>query len=509
MTTGQRLERDLPMILDELAVSPYPDYIDSVLTTTARRRQRPKWTFPGRWIPMTTLTSRAATRPANPLRAAAVLALLLVALAVGAALIIGSRTPGAAAIRPAANGLVAYAAAGDIFTVDPVTGVSKAIITGPETDINPRWSRDGTHIAFERKAVGDSGPGLVYVARADGSDVVRLDTAAPVAGIDYYYFSPDGTQLLISYEGGLDAGHGFPSVLIAATDGSAFRDSALTMAGRLMPPGGRRMAPRSCSWASTTRRRRPVVVRSKAINAKTGDIRTILGVEPGRFRGPRPVVAGRVDDLVRRMGRRGRRQRRADRPDPHRRAPTDRGAHPRTALPAPTGRRPRAGRTTAPGCSSFVAIAAPTDGGRGRSPSPSMATTPASRSIGPATDDLGTTRPIGMGVGAGRFVDPGERRSTRTTTTLAAGRCWTRLPAPIEHCPGPATACPRGSASLPEPRRRRAGRSRRTARLRCCVEVQAATATSLPMTTGRVSTGRPSRPRVAARTIAPRTAKPA
>ena len=41
------------------------------------------------------------------------------------------------------------------------------------------------------------------------------------------------------------------------------------------------------------------------------------------------------------------------------------------------------------------------------------------------------------------------------------------------------------------------------------VEVHAATATSLPMTTGRVSAGRPSRPRVAARTIAPRTAKPA
>ena len=60
----------------------------------------------------------------------------------------------------AANGLVAYAAAGDIFTVDPVTGVSTAIITGPETDINPRWSRDGTHLAFERKIDGDSGPGL-------------------------------------------------------------------------------------------------------------------------------------------------------------------------------------------------------------------------------------------------------------------------------------------------------------------------------------------------------------
>ena len=52
MTTGQRLERDLPQILGELATRPYPDYIDDVLATTARARQRPASTFPERWLPM-------------------------------------------------------------------------------------------------------------------------------------------------------------------------------------------------------------------------------------------------------------------------------------------------------------------------------------------------------------------------------------------------------------------------------------------------------------------------
>ena len=35
MTAEPRLERDLPFILDEIVVGPYPDYIDDVLVTTA------------------------------------------------------------------------------------------------------------------------------------------------------------------------------------------------------------------------------------------------------------------------------------------------------------------------------------------------------------------------------------------------------------------------------------------------------------------------------------------
>ena len=58
MTAEQRLERDLPSILDEIVMGPYPDYIDDVLSTTARGRQRPGWTFPERWLPVEITTTR-------------------------------------------------------------------------------------------------------------------------------------------------------------------------------------------------------------------------------------------------------------------------------------------------------------------------------------------------------------------------------------------------------------------------------------------------------------------
>ena len=56
MNADGRLERNLPDILADLAVGPSPDYLNDVLATTARRRQRPAWTFLERWLPMTALT---------------------------------------------------------------------------------------------------------------------------------------------------------------------------------------------------------------------------------------------------------------------------------------------------------------------------------------------------------------------------------------------------------------------------------------------------------------------
>ena len=278
MTTGQRLERDLPLILDELALSPYPDYIDSVLMTTARRRQRPTWTFRERWIPMTTLTSRAATAPRTPLRAAAILALLLVALAVGAALLIGSRTQVPQPFGRAANGDVAYAASGDIFTVDPVSGVSTAIIRGPETDLNPRWSRDGTTLAFERKIDGDTGAGYLFVARADGSHLVQLKTPGAIDGIESYTFSPDGKEILITY-GAADV----PQLLIAETDGSAFREldtNGPAAWADWRPPDGSELLFMGVDSDGANG-----CCAIQAVNAKTADTRLILGLEQGRFRG--------------------------------------------------------------------------------------------------------------------------------------------------------------------------------------------------------------------------------
>jgi hypothetical protein len=135
MTTERRLERDLPRILSDLAMGPYPDYIDDVLTTTAQRRQRPAWTSLERWLPMVDIARQPAIAPRLPLRAVGLgLLLIVLILAVVAAIVVGSRQNLPAPFGPAHNGLVAYSANGDIFVVDPDSGQPKAVVTGPEVD---------------------------------------------------------------------------------------------------------------------------------------------------------------------------------------------------------------------------------------------------------------------------------------------------------------------------------------------------------------------------------------
>src|SRR5690349_19900526 len=51
MTVDARFERELPAILEDLYLGPAPDYRTDVLATAVRVRQRPSWTFPGRWLP--------------------------------------------------------------------------------------------------------------------------------------------------------------------------------------------------------------------------------------------------------------------------------------------------------------------------------------------------------------------------------------------------------------------------------------------------------------------------
>ena len=44
-----------------------PDYRDDIVRQTARTRQRPAWTFPERWLPVSVITSRALAAPTGPL----------------------------------------------------------------------------------------------------------------------------------------------------------------------------------------------------------------------------------------------------------------------------------------------------------------------------------------------------------------------------------------------------------------------------------------------------------
>jgi len=95
--------------------------------------------------------------------------------------------------------LVAYSANGDIYTVDVITGARSAIVSGPDNDYGPRWSRDGTRIAFLR-ADETGGSARLFVVRADGQGLQAL-TPEPFLTLgptdrDVYEFSPDGKRIM-------------------------------------------------------------------------------------------------------------------------------------------------------------------------------------------------------------------------------------------------------------------------------------------------------------------------
>ena len=47
----------LPAILEDLYLGATPDYRNEVISAAVRTRQRPAWTFPGRWFPMSDIAS--------------------------------------------------------------------------------------------------------------------------------------------------------------------------------------------------------------------------------------------------------------------------------------------------------------------------------------------------------------------------------------------------------------------------------------------------------------------
>src|SRR5262249_2433434 len=113
MTSEPRFERQLPAILEDLYLGPTPDYRDQVLATAVRTRQRPSWTFAGRWLPMADIAGRSAFVPRVPWRALGAALLVIALLLVAALAFVGSRHAKVPPpFGPAENGVVAYAANG-------------------------------------------------------------------------------------------------------------------------------------------------------------------------------------------------------------------------------------------------------------------------------------------------------------------------------------------------------------------------------------------------------------
>ncbi len=225
MTSDDRFDRRLESGVADLAAPRFPDYFDDVLAVTSRTRQRPAWTFPGRWIPMVDMSRQRAIAPGVPWRALAILvaALLIVALAVATFIGAQHHTP-APPFGVARNGLVAHVENAALYATDPKTGESRLLlgdandVGGSKTDsaaffASPAFSLDGTRLAVLRTHAGNLSD--LFVADADGAHPVKLN-ADSLVDVQDFAWSPDGRSIAIGV--GLEADT--ERVLIARTDGS-------------------------------------------------------------------------------------------------------------------------------------------------------------------------------------------------------------------------------------------------------------------------------------------------
>ena len=147
---------------------------------------------------MADLAGRPAFMPRLPWRTIGVALIVVALLAAVAVAYVGShQTKLPAPFGPARNGQIVFAAGGDIFTGDPVSGTSRAIVTGSEMDGNPLFSRDGTRVALMRQVGDPSTPAFdLLVANGDGGSpkvvATKLDADNP------YEWSPDGSYLVFT-----------------------------------------------------------------------------------------------------------------------------------------------------------------------------------------------------------------------------------------------------------------------------------------------------------------------
>jgi Tol biopolymer transport system component len=218
MTAEQRFERELPEILADLYPVSAPDYRNDLVQRIAATRQRPAWALPERWIPMTALAIGRSVRPV-PLRTIGIVALLLLSI-VAVAIIAGSPRRLPPPFGPAANGNLVVAEAGDIFLIDAATGAKTLAIGGPAEDTEPIFSRDGSHIAFFRRADRVNGLWLAD----DRGDAVRQLSTSSLFEFSQIEWSPDGKSILLTTS---EDGQRAPAIV--PTDGSAEHILALDM----------------------------------------------------------------------------------------------------------------------------------------------------------------------------------------------------------------------------------------------------------------------------------------
>ena len=200
MTRFDALERELTVWFDDTAMPRRPDYTTEIIQSTAAMPQR-RWMTIERWFPMSVVAFGRRTFPPFPWRTAAVLLALLILLVAGL-VYVGSQPRLPPSFGLAGNGLVAYAKDGDIFTIDPATGVRRWVTAGNDVDAVARWSLDGSRLAFLRgESSADAGNIAYSPWRVVIVDLARnvLAESVMITGIDpdAVAWSPDGRYIAV------------------------------------------------------------------------------------------------------------------------------------------------------------------------------------------------------------------------------------------------------------------------------------------------------------------------
>ena len=171
----------------------------------------PRWSFVGRWLsaPIT-----GPSLPLPPIRWGAVATLVILGLLLAAIVaIVGSQRRVPPPFGPAENGLVVLSRGGDIFAYDPITRAEMRLVVGPDEDLDPAWSLDGTRVAFlRRRADGDV---IGFVDRDGGHPVFSAARLSQI-DTDSIAWSPDGRGVAANGWGGysfIDAATGQVSKL--------------------------------------------------------------------------------------------------------------------------------------------------------------------------------------------------------------------------------------------------------------------------------------------------------
>lgn len=134
-----------------------------------------------------------------PWRQLGVLALIAVLLAAAVAVYVGSRPRLPEPFGVAANGLVAYVDSdGGILQVDPVTGMSDVIASGPGNE-RPIYAPDGSKLAYQRSV---SGGGYDLVVRDLDTGRALVITPEPLISLGFVSWAPDGLSLVASLSDG-------------------------------------------------------------------------------------------------------------------------------------------------------------------------------------------------------------------------------------------------------------------------------------------------------------------